>query len=221
MFMWIVLVAVRHATTKVQSMHPLRIATYTLWASDVQFTERLDAACAKITRIDADIVALQEARTSVPQDTSINAATYIQRAAGYPHAIMRPYAIAVSEGFAYLSKHPLSAVKPPSGDGNSVVSRQALRVRVNLGSACIALTNVHLDHKQIGTREDQVVEMSQWIKLTGRPPAARAAGGLFCEHMYTVAAAHCTRWWRRTSAPASRTTIDTPSRIHYAALPAS
>jgi len=134
------------------------IATYNLWNTSLRQPERLDAACEELARVDADVVALQEVAADVDVGHRIDAARYIADRCGYEHVALRLYPGEPAEGLAVLGKYPLRDVEV-GGRGDC-----GLRVRLGLGGAEIALTNVHLDWENIAAREAQITQILEWIE---------------------------------------------------------
>lgn len=135
-------------------MISIRIATLNLWNSDntdrLQI-ERLHAAAEELTRLDADIIALQEVSMDLGDGT--DAAHWLAARTGHAHVLVHRYADTPDEGLAFLARAPLRPRPAPGGVD------VALRVETTIGDVALALTNVHLDWRSALTRERQIVEI--------------------------------------------------------------
>ncbi|MBA2468579.1 MAG: endonuclease/exonuclease/phosphatase family protein [Chloroflexia bacterium] len=145
-------------------MTTIRVATYNLWASDIQFAERLDAACAELTRVNPDVLALQEVRHTDPGNTG--AASSIGERTGLNHMLSAPGDPGETDAPALLSKHPLSLVDPVSGR-ETAAPPCVVRAWTSVNGVRLAITNVHLDWRSIASRERQIVAVIDWIAATG------------------------------------------------------
>ncbi len=144
-------------------MTRLRVATWNLWNSPHHQGERLEAAAAVIHQEQPDIVALQEVSLALTGTSSPSAAAWLAGICGYPFVEIQPRPDAGDEALAVLSRTPLERVSVPSLDP------MAMRVRLQLGDARVALTNLHLDWQRAGTREAQIVSIVDGIEDSARP----------------------------------------------------
>lgn len=147
-----------------QEVDNVRIATYNLWNSRVRWPERLDAAVEELTRLDADVVALQEVAARVGEHDGRDAARYLAEESGYNHVETRLYPDEPTEGLAFLSKQPLHAIEAGWDTDLAALANCGLRARVSVGGNDVALTNVHLDWENIATREAQITQLVTWIE---------------------------------------------------------
>jgi len=118
---------------------------------------RIEAICREMKRIQADMVALQEAwshgRTGVVD--------HIAERCEYPHRAYRPYPDDPNEGLAFLSKLPIEHV---SAIWDTMPARQiAIRAVIVVAHRRVAVTNVHLDWRSILAREDEIVDLDRWL----------------------------------------------------------
>lgn len=141
----------------------MRIATYNLWNARVRWQERLDAACEKLARLDADVVALQEVAARASEHDERDAATYLAERCGYGYVETQLYPNDPDEGLAFLSKQPLHAVEAGWDTGLEALMNCGLRARLSVGGTEIAITNVHLDWENIAAREAQITQVVAWI----------------------------------------------------------
>jgi maltose 6'-phosphate phosphatase len=142
----------------------MRIATYNLWNARVRWPERLDAACEELTRLDADVVALQEVAAHIGEYDRRDAATYLAEHCHYAYVETRLYPNDPDEGLAFLSKQPLRAIEAGWDTHRAALATCGLRTRFSLNGTEVAITNVHLDWEQIANRERQIVDVVAWIE---------------------------------------------------------
>lgn len=140
----------------------MRIATYNIWNSADNRIQRRDALCEELTRIDADLVALQEVPLRADDDDLRDMAQFVSEQTVYPYAAFRKYPCD-DEGLAFLSKSPFLSVEAGWETSIEALRECGLRVEINLSGMDIAFTNVHLDYQSIAVREAQIVGMSEWI----------------------------------------------------------
>lgn len=147
----------------------MRIATFNLWNSPLAWPARLQAACEEMSRIDADVVALQEVPLVVDEcDTSYvgNVADFISENTRYVHRTFHQYPGGSKEGIAFVSKHPFKSVEAAWETAFTGLDDCGLRVTVGIAGLTVAITNVHLDYQSIATREKQIIAVSDWIEAT-------------------------------------------------------
>ena len=145
----------------------MRIATFNLWNSPLAWSERLQAACEEICRIDADVVALQEVPLAVGRQNANsfgNAADFIAENTPNVYRAFRQYPADPAEGIAFVSKHAFISVEAGWETAFADLSDCGLRVILEIEGVQVAVTNVHLDYASVATRERQIVAVSQWIE---------------------------------------------------------
>ena len=145
----------------------MRIATFNLWNSSVLWPVRLQAACEELTRIDADVVALQELPLAVGErDASYlgNVADFILENTSNVYCVFRQYPDDASEGIAFISKHPFITAEAGWETSFTNLDNCGLRVTVDIDGLTVAITNVHLDYQSIATREKQIIAVKDWIE---------------------------------------------------------
>lgn len=160
----------------------MRIATFNVWNSPLLLPERLEAACEELTRIDADVVALQEVPLAVGgQDASVlgNAADFIAANTPNIQTAFRQYPSDPAEGVAFVSKHPFITVEAGWETASAELGDCGLRVTLEIEGVKVAVTNIHLDYRSIATRERQVVAVSQWIEARSEEPRLEILCGDF------------------------------------------
>jgi len=151
----------------------MRIATFNLWNSSVLWPARLKAACEELTRIDADVVALQEVPFAVGErDASYlgNVADFISENTRNAYCVFRQYPDDTTEGVAFISKHPFSTVEAGWETSFTDLGDCGLRVTIDIKGLMVGITNVHLDYRSIATREKQIVAVSDWIEARSEEP---------------------------------------------------
>lgn len=142
----------------------MRIVTYNLWNARIRWPERLDAASEELARLGADVVALQEVAAWVGEHDGRDSARYLAERCGYGHVETWLYPDDPDEGLAFLSKQPLRAVEAGWNTGLPALENCGLRACVSVGATEVAITNVHLDWKNIATREAQIAQVLAWIE---------------------------------------------------------
>lgn len=142
----------------------MKIATYNLWNTTIRWPKRLDAACEELTRVSADIVALQEVPASVTEKDPRDAAQYLADCCGYEHLVISPYPDDPEEGLAFLSRYPFSYIEASWKTPFNSLGNCGLRVRIETDGVVIALTNLHLDSTNIAIRETQICGVLERIE---------------------------------------------------------
>jgi endonuclease/exonuclease/phosphatase family metal-dependent hydrolase len=140
----------------------LRIATYNIWNAKTQWPRRLAAIAEELVRLDADIVALQEA--PVRASVGLPLAAYLRERTGYPHLLYLPYPGPADkrewpEGLAFLSKLPLTRMRANWAGGEPTENSWAARVEVRWQARRLGITNVHLDWRHAESRERHIVKI--------------------------------------------------------------
>jgi endonuclease/exonuclease/phosphatase family metal-dependent hydrolase len=140
----------------------LRIATYNIWNAKTQWPRRLAAIAEELVRLDADIVALQEA--PVRASVGLPLAAYLRERTGYPHVLYLPYPGPADkrewpEGLAFLSKHPLTRMRANWAGGEPTENSWAARVELQWGERALGVTNLHLDWRHAASREKHIVRI--------------------------------------------------------------
>jgi len=147
----------------------MRIATYNIWNSPTDQLERLYALCEELTRIDADIVALQEVPLDEMKSGEVaNVARIIGDYTPYAHTVFRKYPDDI-ERLGFVSKHPFTSVEAGWDTQWDALCDCGLRVKVNVGGVEIAVTNVHLIWNDISHRERQILDATDWIAARTSP----------------------------------------------------
>ncbi len=139
----------------------LRVATYNVWNDPPTWRQRFAALCEVLRDVDADFVALQEVPVGEPEASAV--IDELQAATDYPHAVFRVYPEDPEEGLAVLGKAPFEAAECGWQTGWSALADCGLRVSARAGDRRIALTDVHLDYRTIGRREEQILALASWI----------------------------------------------------------
>lgn len=115
-------------------MPSIRIATLNLWNTDHLRIERLHVAAEELTRLDADVVALQEVRSRVTanSDSSTDAATHLSGLSGHKHVAFQAYRENPGEGLAFPSKHPVGVAELESEGLDSFALRGSRSISTGL-----------------------------------------------------------------------------------------
>jgi endonuclease/exonuclease/phosphatase family metal-dependent hydrolase len=140
----------------------LRLATYNIWNSKRNWSNRLAAITEELAALDADVVALQEVPVEAAPGVSID--RYFRERTAYPHALHLPYPGPADkrewpEGLAFLSKLPIEDVHVNWADGRPTDNSWAGRVVVSWQGLTLAVANVHLDWRHAESRERHIVRI--------------------------------------------------------------
>jgi maltose 6'-phosphate phosphatase len=143
----------------------MRVATYNLWNSPVNWERRLAAIVDELRVLSADVVALQEAPTEAAPGRSLTA--YFEAETGYREVRHVPYPEDEAdddrpEGLALLSRHSLGPVWTSWADGAATHNSFAVKVDVEIGGASVGFTNVHLDWESPDHRLQAITELVSW-----------------------------------------------------------
>src|SRR5262245_39550901 len=135
----------------------MRVATYNLWNSPVDWERRLAAIVEELRALSADVVALQEAPTEATPGRSL--AAYLEAETGYLEVRHAPYPQVEDdadddrpEGLAVLSRLPLGTVWTSWADGVTTDNNFAAKLHAEIGGTSVGFTNVHLDWQDAGKR---------------------------------------------------------------------
>jgi endonuclease/exonuclease/phosphatase family metal-dependent hydrolase len=140
----------------------LRIATYNLWNAKRDWPSRLAGAAEELTRLEAGIVALQEA--PVEASPGLPIADYLRQHTPYAHVLHLPYLGPADrrewpEGLAFLSTSPFQDVRTNWDEGTPTENSWGARVVMAWHGTTISITNVHLDFRHAASRERHIVRI--------------------------------------------------------------
>ena len=128
-------------------------ATYNVWNEEKGMGDRTVLILQELTRIQADLVALQEVTPRLQHQ-------HLARLAGYPYSEFRQYA-QEEEGLAVLSRYPLTGstfLHEEAAYGYSA----ALHVWLEAGGQRFSVMNVHLPWDSIKAKEAQIVQVERF-----------------------------------------------------------
>jgi len=150
----------------------MQIATYNIWNSNTDKTERQEMLCQELNRVNADVVALQEVSAIAEQ-------SYTQ----YPHTVFRRYSEQGGEGLGneglrFLSKFPVLSAEA-GWEFSAALHNCGLRVKLRINGVSVAVTNVHLDYKSVAVREAQILAVTDWMAARSEPEDAEILCGDF------------------------------------------
>ncbi|MEI7925458.1 MAG: endonuclease/exonuclease/phosphatase family protein [Chloroflexota bacterium] len=167
---------------------PLRIATINTWKGDGPYEARLEALCAQLRGIEADVVALQEALVAV--DGSLSTPACLARELGMTTAtfahrrklrMVEGREVDCWSGLALLSRWPIVDVLThalPSDDEDG--ERGVLLAAIETPAGLLRLANTHLTH----LRARSALRRAQLDAVLADPFLARpAAARLVCGDM--------------------------------------
>ena len=132
----------------------MRIATYNVWNENKGIGDRTEQILSEIENVNADVIALQEITPWFYQE-------HLSLLKAYPYSKFGKYTNE-EEGLAILSKYPFSGCTFLHFDDNYVNSC-ALNVVLNIESAKISFTNVHLPWDSIHVKEEQIVAIDKFM----------------------------------------------------------
>jgi len=140
----------------------LRVATYNIWNAKRNWPRRLAAAVEELTRLDADVVALQEAPVEAAPGVPLH--QLLREQTVYPHILHLPYPGPADkrewpEGLAFLSKLPIEDISVNWEDGQPTENSWAGRIVVRWDGGSLGITNVHLDWRHAASRERHIVRI--------------------------------------------------------------
>jgi endonuclease/exonuclease/phosphatase family metal-dependent hydrolase len=185
----------------------VRIATYNLWNSTFNWSQRLAAIVDELAFLDADIVAMQEAPTNATDTQSF--VDFFREHTRYPHALHLEYPEEPeegvrTEGLALLSKLPFTDAWVSWQDDRVTGNNWAVKVVVEWRGTSLGITNVHLDWEQEVSREQHVVHIVREL-IDKRPCAYDILCGDFNDDVDSLVArflegqasiAACNTQWR-------------------------
>jgi endonuclease/exonuclease/phosphatase family metal-dependent hydrolase len=142
----------------------MRIATYNLWNSAVDWERRVAAAADELRAIKADVIALQEAPSMAASGLSL--ASYLEAETGFRYALHLPYPVESEsgdrpEGLAFLSDTPMRGIRTNWESSASTQNNWAARVTVELSGKTFGITDVHLDWERRGVRARGIVDINE------------------------------------------------------------
>lgn len=129
----------------------MKIATFNVWNNKTSWENRLHALTEEISRVNPDIIALQE----VPGSEECQ---LIASMVNMPFYNFKKYPDE-REGLAFLGKLPMNDVLSRSSELNEC----AYRITLHLNGLIIGITNVHLDWRSVSVRERQILTVTEWI----------------------------------------------------------
>ncbi len=150
----------------------MQIATYNIWNSVTDKTERQEILCQELNRVDADVVALQEVSAIAEQG-------YPQ----YPQTVFRRYPEEGKEGLGeeglgFLSKFPVLSAEA-GWEFSTALHNCGLRIKLRINESSVAVTNVHLDYKSVAVREAQILAVNDWVAARSEPDCVEILCGDF------------------------------------------
>ena len=90
-------------------------------------------------------------------------ASYLAKEAGYPHCIFKEYPDDEGEGIAFLSKYSMQDIETNWQVNDEIENCTAVKANFEVEGLSGCIVNVHMDHKSIISRENQVVRIHNWI----------------------------------------------------------
>lgn len=135
----------------------MKIATYNIWNSDVNYVERINLLIQILREEKIDILVLQEVRDS-------NVVEYIKRECQFIEYRWKEYPD-FAEGLAILSAYPIIRYWTNWDTGDEDIHNSGImNVVLNVDGTKISITNVHLDYKRSYYREIEIVKAVRRIE---------------------------------------------------------
>ena len=147
----------------------MRIATFNVWNKQTMWTDRLKAICEEVKKVNPDIISLQEVKTCIEEEGSLNVAQYIANNTGYPFCIFKEYPDSPDEGLAFLSKIPVSAIDAIWYNDTKESNYCAIRIAFKYNNYDYGITNVHLNWRTTEIREEQIKSVNVWVSKNAKP----------------------------------------------------
>jgi len=185
-------------------MIPLRIVTYNIahgrglrpiagLASQRGVRAQLNKIARMLSRLNADVVCLQE----IDQDSSwsghFDHLEYLRRFARFPHAVFgvnsrRDGLFHFNYGNAILSRHPIANAENFAFGKRRVGEKGFLFAELELGAGAgkrvLPVVNMHLHHRSRAQRLRQVGQLAAYLRHKSPQQRARwSAGPIFCGDM--------------------------------------
>ena len=133
----------------------MRIATYNVWNENKGFGDRTEQILDEISKVNADIIALQEITPWFYQE-------HLSKLKAYPYSEFGKYRNE-EEGLAILSKYPIDSCTFLHSDENYANSC-ALNMVLNFDNLKISVTDVHLPWDSIRVKEKQIVAINRFVQ---------------------------------------------------------
>jgi len=133
----------------------MKICTYNIWNSDINYNCRLELLLSVINNNDIDILGLQEVR-------DVDTVDYIKTSCGFEYSFWKKYSDC-EEGLAILSRYPITHSETNWDNKDEIHNSGVMRVVIDCNGINIGLTNVHLDYKSALNREIEIVEAMKKI----------------------------------------------------------
>lgn len=147
----------------------MKIATFNIWNKDIEWENRIEAIRNEIERINPDIIALQEVRSTMSSTNEISVAQYISDALGAYQCIFKEYPDSPNEGLALLSKIPVTSIHTTWDTDTHESNYCAIRITVQHNNIDYGITNVHLNWRTEDVRQQQIMFVNDWISANQNP----------------------------------------------------
>lgn len=141
----------------------MRIATYNIWNSTLNWPQRVAALAEELVILDADVVALQEAPTQAREHQTI--VEFLCEKTNYPYVLHMEYPDPPDdgdrpEGLAFLSRFPvrelLTSWEAPNTASNN---NWAVKIVIDWTGVALGVTNLHLDWVSATGREEHLARI--------------------------------------------------------------
>ena len=147
----------------------MRIATFNIWNKDIEWESRIKAIRNEIERINPDIVALQEVRSTINSINELNVAQYICDELESYQCVFKEYPDSPDEGLAFLSKIPVTSINTTWNTDTLESNYCAIRITINHDNVDYGITNVHLNWRTEEIRQQQITFVNDWISANQNP----------------------------------------------------
>jgi endonuclease/exonuclease/phosphatase family metal-dependent hydrolase len=172
-------------------MHRLRIMTFNIahgrgltpiqgFTSPRKIRVNLRRIAALISRLEPDVVAMQEIDENSRWSGSFDHLDYLRVYAGFPHAVFginnrRTGLINLSYGNALLSRYPLLNTETVVFGRRKVGEKGFLFAELDVGGRRVPIVNLHLHSSSRAMRLYQLERLTSWLREKRRARAAHWA----------------------------------------------
>ncbi|XMB86135.1 endonuclease/exonuclease/phosphatase family protein [Mycoplasmatota bacterium WC44] len=134
----------------------MKIATYNIWNSDVDYLKRVELLIGVLIEQNIDVLVLQEVRDE-------NLVKTITKGLGHNNYIWKKYPDC-EEGLAIISKYGLEHLWTNYEEDEEFHNTGTIISKIKVDGLSIGITNVHLDYKESINREIELVKAVKVIE---------------------------------------------------------
>lgn len=134
----------------------MKIASYNLWSSNVNFYERLNLLIEVLKKEKPDLIAFQEVKSK-------DVLEEIASSLGMKHLLLKQYSDS-SEGLGLISNYELEDLWTNFNGEHELYNSGVTIARIKVNGLSMGITNVHLDYKKAYNKEMAIVSAVKKIK---------------------------------------------------------